>query len=201
MALSKIIAEGVDLTDTFAFTGTVTGAGSGGLVLIGSSVATADVAQLDVLGLDQTYKNLFITGHLINAGDGVSTYMRVFDTNDTIISSASYDWSRMKYNNVTTAGAKAMADNQWDLTAKVGSDVDEKGVSFRINMTNIGIDNAQTHILSQTGYEEETGNFEGGLSCGSLTSQTQDINGIRLFMSSGNLETGSYVNVYGVVDS
>ena len=27
MALSKIIAEGVDLTDTFAFTGTVTGAG------------------------------------------------------------------------------------------------------------------------------------------------------------------------------
>ena len=28
MALSKIIAEGVDLTDTFAFTGTVTGAGS-----------------------------------------------------------------------------------------------------------------------------------------------------------------------------
>ena len=27
MALSKIIAEGIDLTDTFAFTGTVTGAG------------------------------------------------------------------------------------------------------------------------------------------------------------------------------
>jgi hypothetical protein len=40
MPFNKIIAESMDLTDTYAFTGTVTGAGSNGLVRLGGANAT-----------------------------------------------------------------------------------------------------------------------------------------------------------------
>ena len=58
MALSKIIAEGVDLTDTFAFTGTVTGAGE----ITASSTAPSEggAATTNVVqGLAKSWINHF----------------------------------------------------------------------------------------------------------------------------------------------
>jgi len=61
MALSKIIAEGIDLTDTFAFTGTVTGAGEITASTTAPSeggAATTNVVQ----GLAKAWMSLDATG-------------------------------------------------------------------------------------------------------------------------------------------
>ena len=53
MALSKIQAESMNLADTFAFTGTVTGASSGLVKLLDATISSA-VAYYDI---DSTYIN------------------------------------------------------------------------------------------------------------------------------------------------
>lgn len=76
MALSKIIAEGVDLTDTFAFTGTVTGAGLSspfgntvGVTSEGGAVTT-NLAQ----GLTKAWANFSGSGTLsVRDSQGVTS--------------------------------------------------------------------------------------------------------------------------------
>lgn len=57
MALSKIIAKGVDLTDTFAFTGTVTGAGG---FTQGTKVSPTSGTTVDFTGIPSDVKVIYV---------------------------------------------------------------------------------------------------------------------------------------------
>ena len=63
MAIDKIQAEGINLADTFAFTGTVSGAG--GFVKLLASTSSSGVANFDI---DSTYINSTYDNYKIIAG-------------------------------------------------------------------------------------------------------------------------------------
>ena len=98
MALSKIIAEGVDLTDTFAFTGTVTGAGE----ITASTTAPSEggAATINVVqGLAKSWVNFngsgptvfrdsFNCASLLDNGGGDTTITLSSAFNDTNYSCA-----------------------------------------------------------------------------------------------------------------
>ena len=68
MALSKIQAESMNLADTFAFTGTVSGAGD--MQLLATSSSTSTVTEVDIT-LPSGYDNYYL--HIIAKGDESSS--------------------------------------------------------------------------------------------------------------------------------
>ena len=70
MALTKVQAEGVNLADTFAFTGTVSGSGMN--LLLSNTISSA-VAQYDISStyINSTYDSYIIYATLLPASDNV----------------------------------------------------------------------------------------------------------------------------------
>ena len=53
MALTKVQADGINLADTFSYTGTVTG--TQGLVKLSTTTVSSAVASVDLTGMSSTY--------------------------------------------------------------------------------------------------------------------------------------------------
>ena len=107
MALSKIIAEGVDLTDDFAFTGTVTGAGE----ITASSTAPSEggAATTNVVqGLAKAWANFNGTGT-------VATRQTFNQTSLTDLGTGSYDLSLV--NNMNNATYNVTVGGAYSETA------------------------------------------------------------------------------------
>jgi hypothetical protein len=75
MSTTKVSSNMIDLTDNFAFTGTVTGAGGGAWTFI-STNSFSGQSSVTVTGIDTTYAIYVVvcTG-IINADDGVSAVL------------------------------------------------------------------------------------------------------------------------------
>ena len=86
MALTKVQAEGVNLADNFAFTGTVSGASSGIVKLLSTTIS--NVAHYDITDtyINATYDEYIIYAGLLPASDGVNLDCAAFITNDTYAS-------------------------------------------------------------------------------------------------------------------
>ena len=63
MPFNKIIAESMDLTDTFAFTGTVSGAGGGAYEVVNSSTSSS-TSTFEVTGFDNGNNHFLIAAYL-----------------------------------------------------------------------------------------------------------------------------------------
>ena len=66
MPFNKIIAESMDLTDTYAFTGTVTGAGSNGLVRLGGANATGQNVGDVSFDLFSTTYDMYVIQYVVS---------------------------------------------------------------------------------------------------------------------------------------
>jgi len=89
MALSKIQAESMNLADTYAFTGTVTGTPST-LVKTGSLVSTSVAGSYSLDSVfSSTYKNYFVTFKYSMAADGQDLRLR-FRTGGSTNSQSNY---------------------------------------------------------------------------------------------------------------
>lgn len=126
MALSKIQSESINLADTFAFTGTVTGAGSEGLIHLETQETTTAVADIkfgpDVF--NTTYDRYRVFARMYPASDNVSTYFTFLDNSEADITGANY--YRYTSNNGSSLNA-----NIGFITPNVGSvDATETGVMF-----------------------------------------------------------------------
>ena len=76
MALSKIQAESMNLADTFAFTGTVTGASSG-LVKLATQDITSATSAITFDNISSTYDSYRIIAHVVsNSGNNCRLRMR-----------------------------------------------------------------------------------------------------------------------------
>ena len=77
MALSKIQAESMNLADTFAFTGTVSGTGMNLLLNATISSAVSEYV-IDSTYFNSSYDTYFLTFHMLPATDGVYLYSRAY---------------------------------------------------------------------------------------------------------------------------
>lgn len=95
MALSKIQSESMNLADTYAFTGTVSGAGS--MVLLNTyTVSSASVTEII---WDNTYFNSTYDKYLLQARwgfdtDSVKTYAQFYQSDGTTLINGSSDYGR-----------------------------------------------------------------------------------------------------------
>ena len=88
MALSKIQSESINLADTFAFSGTVSGAGT--LVKTGSLTSTTDAGSYSLDScFSATYLNYFVTFKYAIATDGNDLRLR-FRTGGSTNSESNY---------------------------------------------------------------------------------------------------------------
>ena len=102
MAIDKIQAESINLADTFAFTGTVTGAG-GGLVKI-SSTATSDASSITLTSqFSSTYRNYLVI--LDDVGSTTSdTIEMVLINSSGAITSSTYVQTYVGWQSGVTSG-------------------------------------------------------------------------------------------------
>ena len=95
MALSKIQAESMNLADTYAFTGTVSGVAEDNLVKLASTTISSAVAGIDYNTVfSSTYNYYMITAYGITKLNSSSIRIRFIDTQSSPqeISTNNYDW-------------------------------------------------------------------------------------------------------------
>jgi len=88
MALTKVQADGVNLGDTFAFTGDVTGAG--GLVLLSTTTVTDAVGSISFDNLPTTYDTFYVDYSLHPATDNVNPRVHFLNSSGTAVTSSNY---------------------------------------------------------------------------------------------------------------
>ena len=146
MALSKIQSESINLADNFAFTGTVTGAGSEGLVHLetqtGTGVASVKFGN-DVVNVNN-YKKYKIFGRSRPASDDKDLRFRFMDSSENDITTTAYRGS--------TNGNGTSTLSYFDISSAIGAVLDyEAGCMFegQIDIQHLGNDDFQAMLSTR----------------------------------------------------
>ena len=200
MPFNKIIAESMDLTDNYAFTGTVTGAGSSDFVKLNETVASNSSSVLfNNTLVTTTYKNYVVKGSDIAAtsnGGQIQTYISTDNggsyTGDAkrgfvyanLYSGASTGHAQQTYSN---AGGFSLSSGSSNNTALGGSmEIWYNGITDSGNWKYIN------YLISHRHSGGEAYEWNGAAE----VRQSSVVNTILLQSSSGTL-SGTYT-LYGV---
>ena len=195
MALTKVQAEGVNLADNFAFTGTVSGSGMN--LLLSNTISSA-VAQYDISStyINSTYDSYIIYATLLPASDNVFLKSRVFVGGSiqtgTIYGAEAGDNASSNYMNNNADDSMKMQ------TDTVGNATGEGGTWF-ISLHNVNNTDrpfayfGDLHKYSTSGTSASS-TIGGGLN---VANRGSVVNGYRFFFNSGNIASGA-VRVYGI---
>ena len=200
MALTKVQAEGLNLADTFAFTGTVTGTNQG-LVLL-QTVTASDDATVTVGSsslFTSTYKTYQI--HVLNAHpatDSVEFRCRI-STGGSVQTGSAYEYTRRQtiHSNSSITNRGSTSDALVPLAESLGNGANEShsGILTLYNPTettftkNINFMGSGRDLSPNTALNTVAFSFEGNENA---------IDGVQFFMNSGNVESGTF-KLYGVV--
>ena len=194
MALTKVQAEGVNLADTFAFTGTVSGAG--GMDLLYSASSSVDVSSVDLSDtyINSTYDSYYIIANLRPVTDDVSLYIKL-KSSGSIITSSKHTYDVFSAGNDLADSADFIQTNYSSMGNAIG---EGNLIDFFMHNVNNTLYSCRLQGASRLGFEgagqPECSNFHGGL----ITSEYATVvNGISILFSSGNVDTYS-IKVFGV---
>ena len=212
MALSKLTADSFDLTDNYAFTGTVSGVGSTQKLFLiknidssGSTITSSFVDGSNSVDLDNTYKTYlfrFINMHPVDdqvkfefqgSIDGgsnynvaiTSTFLHAYHTEDGSSAALGYE----------TAGDQAQGTNHQSLGQQVGN-ADDECISGEMYLFSPSSTTFVKHFLANTnraaGNAVSVNSYIGG-----YFNTTSAINAIRFRFSGGNIGSGR-IALYGI---
>jgi hypothetical protein len=201
MPLTKVKADGVDLTDTFAFTGTVTGI-DGGLVPITRSQSSSAVAEIVFDNLSTDYDTfVFYIAYMHPATDNVQMTMRFINSSGTVISGSGNYGSESQTHTNGQNGANSMTF-MIGTPANIGA-TNYEGLQGALTLTNRNYAAGSSdrpppaihgHLSTLDGSNNQNGvNFAGSLD----NSAQQAIRGIKMMFSSGNVASHD-ICMYGV---
>ena len=201
MALSKIQAESMNLADTFAFTGTVTGI-DGGLVPITRASSDTDTGYITFQNISTDYDTfIFYIAAIHPVTDNVQLRLQFYDSNgDPINGSSDYGGETLTH---TAGQGGANSQSHVKLTSTNIGNTNYEGVTGQVTLVNRNYTAGDTdspppqtigHLSYLDGSNNQNGiSFAGGLD----NSAQQAISGLRFFMSSG--QTDYYdISMYGV---
>jgi len=195
MALTKVQAEGVNLADTFAFTGTVTGAS--GLVKLYTQSGTSGVSSIDITDtyINATYDTYYVVGHCLPVTDGVNLQLKLKDSSGIITgSNHSFD---MQYGNI---GELSDGQDHCRLNYSTIGNATGEGSQFSFYLQHVNSDTIPCDIIA-FGKTSYTGGQPEGfyVVSGMIASQyAKVIRGFNLAMSSGNIASNN-LTIYGMV--
>lgn len=204
MSITKANEDVIDMTDNYAFTGTVTGVG--GLAFISStdisSAATFAFTAVDAAAYDSYIFHLM---SVTPATDAVHLWMRTSTDGGSNYDSGSneYSWSMVHIGNGADTDDNLMTDTKMAITGdtadpdfNIGSSANEEGVSGTIQVFG-------PHMAKRTKFTWLVGHNDSGGSGfqisngGGERESAADVDGIQILFSSGNIESGT-ISVYGV---
>lgn len=202
MALSKIQASSINLADTYAFTGTVSGASDVALiktVTVSSSVSAVEFKNgVDDVVLDSTYKVYKIFGSNLDgttAGDEVLGQISS-DTGSTYKTSGYRGTSLQYYYNGTTPGN---AQHSWTSGIQLLRNIDVNATEtayFEWTINEPNVSNLQPLLSISTSRDNNTtANTYLYISSGFYNTSII-VDAVRIKASSGNIDGGVF-KLYG----
>ena len=188
----------MNLADTYAFSGTVSGTPSGSMNLLLNSTISSAVAQFDISStyINSTYDDYVLQATLLPTSDTTHALMRVFQ-NGSVLTGDKYSYEVAANSSSVYANSNAVHRFQFTVS-QVGNAVGE-GICYNIRMTNV---NSTTHAFSYGGESQgfmNAGQPIGQTLSGSLlvTERNVVVNGLRLTFESDNIASGT-VKLYGI---
>jgi len=197
MALSKIQAESMNLADTYAFTGTVTGAD---MALLHTTTVSSNVGEVQIDGhFTSAFKNYKIIGSNIHTDtDNVNINMK-FMSGGSLLTGSFHKSNRIRTINTlsTVANQNETSDTEFaKVGGVVGSDTGEH-CNFEILLFDpLSTDNFKSFISSSNTSTYVT-SCEIGIMDGFFNSGQAALSGIEIDPSSGNIASGIF-KLYGL---
>ena len=204
MSKTQVKAGGISLSDTFAFTGTVTGASD--LVLVDTKTISSGSANIDFTsGIGSTYD--LYQFHIINIDVSANTNLQLQYSTDGCSSyesgSGTYEYASRAYNSNNSFGTNpSTSDTKMDLTvggSQLDDNVNHNG-NMIITMTGHADSNTRCCFFWHMGLiGQDSGYATGGYGAGSIRTVAHNPNAIRFKLSgSGNTFDSGKMKLYGV---
>jgi hypothetical protein len=198
MALTKVQAEGVNLADTFAFTGTVTGAGSMFKLYDQSATDVASVT-VDSTIINSTYDNYYIIFDAVGATDAQYLTSRVLVGGIVQSGSSYYGYETQRVGgsyggaNENTSPYFAFFSSAY-LGNATGEGLQGWAILQNVNSTvrPCSITGLSTFYYTDAAPNHST--FGGSVT---IANRTSVVNGIQFFMDSGNIAQANF-KIYGI---
>ncbi len=201
MALSKIQAESMNLADTYAFSGTVSGTPNG-LVLL--QTVTADDDTTVEIGSASLFTSAYRTyiiyfSNVHNASDNTSLNMRL-GIGGSIKTDSNYDYSRhYQYSGGSTVST-SFGNNATSFIRAFGqsngNDTGEQSSGFVMIYDPSSTDNYK-HIRVEASNDDLSSNSALQTLSGRYESGTAACTSVQMYAFNGNITSG-YFRLYGV---
>ena len=199
MPLTKTQAEGINLADTFAFTGTVSGVG--GFIPISKTVSTSTVTSVDFDNLSTSYDCFYVSYFVKPVTDGAGIRFRFLDSSGTAISSSN---AYQYYYDAEGATINSNGNTLLHITGGVGSANYEGHTGhFFVKNRNYVADSTNKFMPSVLGgytHTNTSGNGNMGGQFGHLSPTAQQaIRGFSIFASDANGFESHDAKLYALV--
>lgn len=201
MALIKIKSESMNLADDYAFTGTVSGAGAWNLLqttTVSSNVTSVTMGTSSLL--TDTYKVYCFTGSNVHVDtDGATGHARIVQSGSAVTDSF-YRFSRMRMysGSATVSGFVNEGTTRYpdcwgeSMGTSAGENTSFLGYLYNPSATD------QYKIYYQTqGGQDTSRSQQLVVASYSYTGNTNAVEGLQFYPSSGNISTGTF-SLYGL---
>jgi len=186
-----------------AFSGTVSGASSGLVKLLSTTIS--NVAQYDITDtyINATYDEYVIYAGLLPASDGVNLDCAAFITNDTYASPELVTGTLHSFQSYSPDGGGVSTDTDCTLFFRPNKytigNVSGESVRFEGTIQNVNSTTQPYCIHGQFNHGITGGTMVGGIFFGSAQkgSKANLLRGLRIVFGSGNIASG-YIKLYGV---
>ena len=203
MAFTLLKPDGIDLSQTFDFTGSVTGAG--GLVYVGGSESTSATSVVSIDNVfSSTYTNyLVVVSRIIPTTAGTDVFFK-FRSSTPADVSGNYGYAGRFLIANTGAESSKNGDSQDGVQINNGDDAginnNTTGEGFRMTLNVLNpVGSVQTGYHGTMAMLDNNGYGEGGY-IGGIHQANTSIAGITFYMSTQTIARHT-IKVYGMVDS
>lgn len=178
------------------------GAGGGGAWEIIETIEASNDATVDFTsGIDSTYKAyITLLEKVVPSNDNVNLHLRVSTNTGSSWHAGASDYSHSRFvfsdGGSSVGGALGASAIVLNGTSTWGSDTGEGGQGF-VLVTSPSDTTIHTYVTARLTYNEPTAGRTGQALSGGKYKSTTAIDGIRLYFSSGNIESGTF-KLYGV---
>lgn len=195
MALSKIQAESMNLADTYAFSGTVSGSGMD--LLLDSTISSA-VSEFDISStyINSTYDTYHLVLSLHPATDSRDLYGR-FIVGGSVDSGTNYGYEGVSGDDASVFGSDSASVLRFNRYG-TGNDTGE-GIFIYAKILNVNSTVFPASIIGQVNNYGSSGThfYNDFGTAFHASSASKVVNGLRIYFSSGNIEFGN-IQLYGV---
>ena len=202
MALVKARSRGINLADTYAFTGTVSGDNAGNYVYLNKSTSTSTANDITFDNFTSTYNIYKIVGHWHNSSSNTTARFRLRNSSGDITSSI-YRQATSRVLLTSSEGNINGSASEYDVAqfrlGNGGSTHDDHRQSVEITVFRPNEpDSCMVHFKNSfwSSDNNEFVRWEGAGWCNTQEAHT----GIKFYQSSGTINDYYYV-IYGLKDS